>query len=129
MGAWRYDPCRTPGRGPTPKARALLELLKELDPDGHSLGIFANRPVRGGSALSVHACGRALDWHPGEAETGMHRNGDRLNHILIHEHASEFDIQLVIWNRQQWGGRRGPFTAPYHGVNPHTDHLHIEVRR
>lgn len=120
---WTYHRCIRPARGPTAKAQRLLALLEHLDPGGHSAGIFNNRRIRGSRALSVHACGRALDWVPSTFE-----HGQRVNHLLCWEYATRYDIQLVIWNRQQWGGRRGPVTAPYDGVDPHTGHLHIEVR-
>ena len=41
----------------TKQFQALMAFLFQM----RSLGIFANRPVRGGSSLSVHATGRACD--------------------------------------------------------------------
>jgi peptidoglycan hydrolase-like protein with peptidoglycan-binding domain len=37
-------------------------------------------------------------------------------------------IQTVIWDRRIWS-RRSPNGRAYTGVNPHTDHLHIELNR
>jgi peptidoglycan hydrolase-like protein with peptidoglycan-binding domain len=40
--------------------------------------------------------------------------------------AKRFGINYIIWNRQQWRAydpARG--WAPYYGVSPHTDHIHI----
>lgn len=120
---WSYHPCRRAERGPSKKALHAQAVALALAPGSRSLGIFNPRRVRGAGALSVHACGRAVDIAP-----PSHEAGDRLNHLLCWHYADELDLQLVIWNRQQWGGRRGPVTAPYYGINPHTDHLHIEVR-
>ena len=44
-------------RAGTKQFQALMAFLFQM----RSLGIFANRPVRGGSSLSVHATGRACD--------------------------------------------------------------------
>lgn len=120
---WVYFDCKHAAKGPSRKALAVYRALQRLDPGGSSGGIFNNRRIRGSRTLSLHACGRAVDWYP-----SSHEAGQRLNHLLITQHALELDIQLIIWNRQQWGGRRGPRAAPYNGVDPHTSHLHIEVR-
>lgn len=78
--------------------------------------------MAGSKTWSLHACGRALDWKPSSFD-----GGQRLNHLLV-QAADQHDIQLIIWNRQQFGGRRGRVFAPYGGSDPHTGHLHIEVR-
>jgi hypothetical protein len=103
-------------------ARLVERYCRQVDPAGRSLGIFNPRRVRGGRSWSLHACGRALDWAPSSFDAGQ-----RLNHLLV-QAAGDHAIQLVIWNRQQWGGRAGPVFAPYRGTDPHTTHLHIEVR-
>ena len=54
------------------------------------------------------------------------QRGQEINHWLVHSGSA--DLQLVIWNRQQWGGTAGPVTRPYRGSDPHTSHLHIESR-
>jgi hypothetical protein len=34
-------------------------------------------------------------------------------------------IKYVIWNRGIWDVRDGKGWQPYHGANPHTDHVHL----
>lgn len=122
MEGWTYVPCKTPAKGASPWCAAALALLRRVDPGGRSLGCFARRDVRGSTGRwSVHACGRAIDWMPSSFDAGQ-----RLNHWLVT--SGSRDLQLVIWNRQQWGGSRGPVTSRYTGPDPHTTHLHIESR-
>lgn len=49
-----------PARGARPGTKQFQALMVYLF-GMRSLGIYANRPVRGGSSLSVHATGRACD--------------------------------------------------------------------
>ena len=51
------DAVASGARAGTKQFQALMVYLFQM----RSLGIFANRPVRGGSSLSVHATGRACD--------------------------------------------------------------------
>ena len=59
---YRTDPSGTAcAKGPQPGARALmLELSRRFGGRGE---IFNCRPVRGGSRLSLHGEGRAVDWY------------------------------------------------------------------
>jgi peptidoglycan hydrolase-like protein with peptidoglycan-binding domain len=110
--------------GAAPGAVALLRWLKERWPEGWSGGIYNCRPVRGRQSMSIHSEGRAVDFMlPGVSNpVGMSivralgANGDRNG------------IQTVIWDRRIWS-RRSPNGRAYTGVNPHTDHLHIELNR
>jgi hypothetical protein len=49
-----------PANGPRPGTIRFQDYMRFLF-QMKNLGIYANRPVRGGSALSVHATGRACD--------------------------------------------------------------------
>lgn len=119
---WTYEPCKTPATSSSPWCAAALELLRSWDPEGRSLGCFARRPIRGSTAgWSVHACGRAVDWRPSTREAGW-----RLWFRLIDAGAA--DLQLVLWDGFQWGGRVGPIVRRIVGADPHADHLHIESR-
>lgn len=121
MRAWSYVQCRTPGTSATPWCKAARRVLEAWDPRGRSLGCFARRPVAGGGGYwSVHACGRAIDWAPSTREAGW-----RLWFRLIDSRSP--DLQLVLWDGFQWGGRAGPFVVAF-GGDPHRDHLHIESR-
>lgn len=44
-----------------PAARKLMSILTSPNNQFSNLGIYANRPMRGSTRLSVHATGRALD--------------------------------------------------------------------
>lgn len=119
---WTYVPCRVPTSGPSSWCSAALRWLRAMDPGGHSLGCHNCRRVSGGDGeWSLHACGRAIDWVPSSFAAGQ-----ALNHAIVD--SGSLDVQLVIWNRQQWGGRRGPVFSAYPGKDPHTTHLHIESR-
>lgn len=118
---WIYVPCTGPASSDSAWSRSLLDYLRAADPRGRDLGGYVRRPVRGGSAWSLHACGRARDWAPSDRARGDAIAG----HLADGQHG---DIQLVIWQRQQWGGRAGPGWRPYDGADPHTGHLHIESR-
>lgn len=120
-----YEPAGNhPSGGPTPGALALRDECM-LAFSVSDLGIYANRPVRGRQTLSVHAEGRAWDagvsgrkpWSVTPLVDWLVRNWEWLG------------VQLVIWNRRQWGGRRGPTWGSYAGVDPHTGHAHIELTR
>lgn len=119
---WSYVPCTAPAGSSSTWCASVLEYLRRADPGGRSLGCYARRRVRGAqNTWSVHACGRAIDWRPSSK-----RVGDALaGHLTDGQHG---DVQLVIWNRQQWGGSTGPGWRPYDGADPHTSHLHIESR-
>lgn len=120
---WVYRGYDKDSHGRTaPRLEACLRYIQTLDPAGASLGTYAHRAVRGGSTPSVHQAGRALDWHPSSVPLGWH-----LWDILTH-YPEGGDIQLVIWQRRQWGGRGGPTIKAYTGADPHTSHLHIETR-
>lgn len=60
-----------------------------------NLGIYANRPVRGGSGLSVHATGRACDLGGNskqckEATAFLFDNRDRLGIEEIHDYVGNY---------------------------------------
>lgn len=119
---WLYVPCSTPSTGPSRWCRQAAAVLGILDPGGRSLGCYNRRSVDGDPhTWSVHACGRALDWHPASRDRGY----AIAEFVVAH---AEPDVQLVIWRGQQWGGRRGPGWRRYTGANQHIDHIHIESR-
>jgi hypothetical protein len=117
--------CSRCSGGPTRGAVALLGWCRENSPEGRSLGIYNCRPVRGSTSMSLHACGRALDW-------GMPMSGGRgtaAGHALVRRfglHGRRLGIQTVIYDRQIWSAR-SPLGRRYGGVAPHYDHLHIEL--
>lgn len=118
-----YFPCHKCGSGPTHRALEILAECKRRDPRGHSDGIFDCRNVRGGSTLSVHACGRAIDFAPSSRAAG-----DALAAWLTGPEGPS-DIQGVIWYRHAWGFQTHHGWVAYYGDDPHTSHLHIETNR
>lgn len=96
--------------------------MAELDPHGSNLGCYNRRRIRGSrTAWSLHACGRAIDWRP-----SSHSRGRELADWIAW--FAEPDVQLIIFDGRQWGGRQGPGWRDYHGADDHAGHLHIESR-
>lgn len=95
-------------------------------PPGRSLGIYNCRNVRGSATRSLHSEGRALDWGlPLSPEGG----GTDVGHELVDRLGSNADklgLQCIIYDRTIWSAQ-SPTGRPYRGVNPHYDHLHIEL--
>lgn len=113
--------------GPTPGARALQEWFAANVPRGWSGGIYNCRSVRGSSSPSLHGEGRALDWMLPVVNGRGHADG----HVAIRRlgpHARALGIQAIIFDKQIWSARN-PSGGAYSGVNPHYDHLHIELTR
>jgi hypothetical protein len=96
------------------------------------VGGYSCRPIRGGSGtMSLHGAGRALDLHIptlGDDAEADNELGDAVGAFLI-EHAELFGVQLIIWDEWSWGASRmvGEKGRLYTGVNPHHDHLHVEL--
>ena len=96
------------------------------------VGGYNCRPIRGTTeTLSLHGAGRAVDLHVptvGEAGDADNELGDEIGHFLI-EHAELLGVQLIIWDQYSWGASRaeGAKGRDYSGVNPHHDHLHVEL--
>jgi hypothetical protein len=110
---------------PMPGAVALLAWFRENSPEGRSMGIYNCRPVRGASSMSIHACGRALDW----GMPMLNGRGSAAGHALVRRvgaHGRRLGLQAVIYDRRVWSAR-SPDGRYYGGVAPHYDHLHLEL--
>lgn len=113
-------------QGPQPGARGFMSwyLAKYSGIGGQNSGIYNCRPVRGSSSVpSIHGEGRAVDlglkFARGEFWTLAN---------LLRTHSKELGIQCIIYNRKIWsGGYKSTGFQRYTGVNPHTDHLHVEM--
>lgn len=112
-----------------PGARALMKWSLGAHPGARSMGIYCCRTVRGGRETSCHAEGRACD--VGFPLVGGKANPD--GYDLVHAlrgHAKQMGIQAIIFNRTIWSAKSpGRAGRPYAGVNPHLDHVHIELTR
>ena len=81
-----------------------------------------------------HGEGRALDWMINANDPAQLALANAITRWLAAPDskgragamAKRFGINYIIWNRQMWRAydpARG--WAPYYGVSPHTDHIHI----
>jgi hypothetical protein len=124
--------------GPQPGTRALRKLLRERF--GERLAeIYNCRPIRGGTSLSLHAEGRAVDYYLNAHDPDELALGDRIVQWLLgsddrdnsHAVARRLGVQEVIWNHRIWtsGRRRDEGMRPYGGVDPHTNHVHVGQHR
>lgn len=121
--------------GPTRGAETLGRYLRSAFPDqvdtdvpGDGIQIYACRNVRGGSGLSVHATGRALDvFIPTRGGAADNAKGDRVANWLV-ENAEHIGVQMIIWDRTIWKASGGvPRDRCYQGQHPHNDHVHVEL--
>ncbi len=121
--------------GPTSGAEALGRYIRSAFPgevntsvDGRGIQIYACRNIRGGSGLSVHATGRAIDvFIPTRGGAADNGKGDRVANWLI-ENADRIGIQMLIWDRTIWKASGGtPRDRCYQGTHPHNDHVHVEI--
>lgn len=119
-----YVGAKTCTQGPTTGARGAMAwfLAKYADDGGLNAGIYNCRDIRGGTTTSLHGEGRAFDAaiRPYSAAYGT-KLAD-----LIRRHSAELGVQCVIWNRRIWSGYYDEWRT-YTGVNPHVDHLHVEL--
>ena len=140
---YRYDHARRCYKRPSRGALALQRWLED-NARGAPWGIVrCERLSR--RHYSLHAEGRALDWHLDAREPAERRAADRLIRLLLaedragnpHALARRMGIQEVIWNcRSWWSGaaRMGRYSAcydrrgrprPVSDAIAHRDHLHI----
>jgi hypothetical protein len=112
----------------TPGARALMAWILANVKDATNLGIYSCRNVRGGSTTSCHGEGRALDVGMPMARGKGSAAGEMLVALLLEAGPANLGIQTVIYNRRIYSAKT-PGGRPYTGVNPHYDHLHIELTR
>jgi hypothetical protein len=121
-------------------APGALALLHELQARfrGHSDGIENCRNVAGGNRLSLHAEGRAVDWHLNAADPADATEAERIIEWLLAPDADgnadalarRMGIQEIIWNRRIWSAfKHAEGFRAYRGPNPHTDHVHIGLTR
>ncbi len=145
---YAYDHARVCRKRPTPGALALVDWL-ERNASGVFWGIM--RCERWGkNSASLHAEGRAIDWHLDASLPGDRREARRLIDLFLatdragnpHALARRMGIQEIIWNcRSWWSGAEGMekysvcFTKrgkPRKHVNyttAHKDHIHIGLSR
>jgi hypothetical protein len=83
------------------------------------------RQVRGGSSMSMHGTGRAVDiFFPLSRRAADNTKGDPVANYLV-TNSSKLGIQYVIWDRTEW--KVGVGASSYGGQHPHHDHIHVEM--
>ena len=123
-----YEPAQRASRGPQPGALALMEWCLTHHPPATNLGIYNNRNVRGGKAMSLHAEGRALDVGFPYTKGGT-TEGWALARLLRF-HASDLGVQSQIYSRQIWTAtKNGLGWRRYNGSSAHYEHIHVELNR
>jgi hypothetical protein len=145
MDAYRYDypeGCRAK----VPAGMKALQAWLESNVRGETWGIL--RCEKLGDGFSLHAEGRAIDWHLDAAVRRERRAAKRLIRTLLqtdangnpHALAHRMGVQGLIYNCKQWYGdakRLAPYSYCYrrNGTKrrhldrtaAHMDHVHIEL--
>lgn len=123
--------------GPMPGATALAEALQEWYPEfgftleeTHGVGIYNHRNARGGSSLSTHAAGRAIDFTVTECY-GEDRQAYGMFSQLV-KSAESLGIQRMVMCNIEWRSDRGYSTASdslaaWHDGRKAMAHLHLEL--
>lgn len=123
----RWESAKNCTKGPEPGATALKDWCVKYYPPARNGGIFNCRTVRGSAAPSIHGEGRAIDVMFPVINNSGHPEGQRLFEHLA-KNAGDLGLQAIIWDRRIYSAR-SPRGRAYTGVNPHIDHLHIEMTR
>jgi hypothetical protein len=145
---YRYDHARRCIKRPKPGAVSLQRWLG-AHAAGESWGIMRCSKLGRGN-YSLHAEGRAIDWHLDSRDPAGRRAGNRLIKLLLapdrlgnpHALARRMGVQEIIWNcRAWWSGAEAAnrYSACYskrgkrrRRVDPtiaHFDHIHIGLNK
>jgi hypothetical protein len=144
---YRYDRATGCRRRPQPGTLALQSWLASQFA-GSSWGIMRCSRLGSGS-FSLHAEGRALDWHLSVHQRSERREAQRLIALLLapdrvgnaHALARRMGIQEIIWNcRAWWSGSQAMtrYSACYDrrgrrrridDTTAHRDHVHLGLTR
>ena len=143
-----YDHATRCRRSPMAGTRALESWLAR-NADGQSWGINRCEKLSEDN-YSLHAEGRALDWHLDAANRAQRREADRIIALLLAPDragnpralARRMGIQEIIWNCRSWfagSDRLRPYSLCYdedgrrrRNVNrtlAHRDHIHFGLSR
>jgi hypothetical protein len=94
---------------------------------GGGVQMYACRRVVGGTSMSVHSTGRALDIFIPTRSGGAADNskGDQVA-AWFAANAETIGVQAIIWDRTYWR-LNGSAPRCYTGSHPHNDHVHVEL--
>jgi hypothetical protein len=112
--------------GPTvnglrPVARAAEGFVRSHFGFRGTIGGYSYRNIAGTSTLSQHAKGLAID-----VMIPLGPESDAIFNYFAGPGFGRFHVANVIHNRMIYNAGRG--LHPYTGVNPHTDHVHIDFQ-
>ena len=142
----RYDRATSCRKHPT---RGIIALQGWLQNNAKGVPWGTVRCEKWGkNSASLHAEGRALDWHLDAGVPGQRRAAERLIRMLlatdrrgnVNALARRMGVQEIIWNCKYWGGwssQMGRYSACYNrkgkrikNVNrtaAHMDHIHFGI--
>lgn len=140
----RYDPAIDCRKRPT---RGILALQRWLENNAKGVSWGTMRCERWGrNSASLHAEGRALDWHLDAGVRSQRRAAERLINLLLATDrrgnttalARRMGVQEIIFNCQYWGGwssqmgryslcydRKGKRLKKVNRTAAHMDHIHV----
>jgi hypothetical protein len=148
IDGYRYDTARRCARSPRSGTVALERWLR-AHARGESWGIMRCEKLSRRN-YSLHAEGRAIDWHLDARNASDRAGGRRLIKLLLapdragnpHALARRMGIQEIIWDcRAWWSGseravgyspcytRRGKLRRRVDATTAHRDHVHIGLNR
>jgi hypothetical protein len=140
---YQYDYAKKCRKSPAKGALAMVDWLQK-NAKGSFWGIMRCEKWGKGSA-SLHAEGRAIDWHLSVHNAADRAEAQRLIHLLlatdkdgnVHALARRMGVQEIIWNCTAWfsgdGGMK-PYSACYDkkgkrikidDTTAHRDHIHF----
>lgn len=143
-----YDRATHCVKNPTKGASALVRYLPKLSPRGVMWGI--NRcEMWGKHSASLHAEGRAIDWHLDVHNTADRADAERLIRTLLAPDSSgqpfalarRLGVQGLIWDcRSWWGGgslqkysacvgKNGKWNPKVDDTTAHRNHVHLELSK
>lgn len=111
-------------------AQAIQEAFPHLVVNRGIYGCFNDRAIAGSDVPSLHREGRALDIGVPEAERGDGGEGWAAACALVGS-GIRLGVQLVLWDRHTarlYGPEPWQWRRMQANTQPHTDHLHCELR-
>ena len=148
MDESQYDQATRCSKGPT---RGILALQRWLQSNARGVSWGIMRCEKWGkNSASLHAEGRALDWHLDARSARDRRAATRLINLLLETDragnpnalARRMGVQEIIWNCKYWGGwsdRMGPYSQCYdkkgrklkrvNFTQAHKDHIHFGINK
>lgn len=144
----QYDDATHCVKNPTKGALALVKWLPKISPRGVLWGI--NRcEMWGKHYASLHAEGRAVDWHLDVHNAADKAEAEHVIRLLLapdangnpHALARRLGVQGLIWNCQAWWGgdalvrysacqtSSGKLSSRVDDTTAHRNHIHLEVNK